>query len=289
LQNPYIFEQFLERMGMRPQPILHAEISASAGQFDKSIAAPPIAQFYIHMGPLRARISAHPPGTLSQDCMQRLVNADHFGSRKTAENFLDSAFFIALVPDAMEDAESARVIDVLRLLYQMAYQCCVALHPEYIFWSPANLWSSAECFAESVEEMFKSGLPPVLHMVAFVPPHSDLADLDQKLEGADDGILNADPAAVARISRGLALFCGQEVWAIAPKGMDEAQLLRRVARLAADMMVNGPIVEQHIVPGIDPGERIHLLPTFQDRDHVGLVRVIIIPAGTADDQSTQLA
>lgn len=111
-----------------------------------------------------------------------------------------------------------------------------------LFWSPAGLWSSVQELDRAVVAMEAAGLPPILHVVGF---------------GVESG--GADTAVALR-SRGLDWFAGQELLLSGPRGMTDTALVRRAARLAAHMMVNGPVVERQQTDGLEGGERIVLVP-----------------------------
>lgn len=115
----------------------------------------------------------------------------------------------------------------------------------HIFWSPARLWSDAPQFRASIAEMLVSGMPPVLHLVAF--RRKDLA------EGS------------VMATRGLTLFAGQELEARVPDGWTAAEMVRRLSRLALDMMLNGPIREARSMRGLESGEWIDLLPPLDGK------------------------
>lgn len=88
--------------------------------------------------------------------------------------------------------------------------------------------------------MLTSGMPPVLHLVAF--------RRHETAGGAHVG------------TRGLAAFAGQELAAAIPAGWTVADMVRRLARLALDIMVNGPIVERQRARGLQQGEWVDLSP-----------------------------
>lgn len=111
----------------------------------------------------------------------------------------------------------------------------------HLFWSPARLWSDAAQFRASIAEMLTSGMPPVLHLVAF--------------RRRDDG------AGASMGTRGLALFAGQELEARIPDGWTVADMVRRLSRLALDMMLNGPVRHQRTTRGLESGEWIDLSPS----------------------------
>jgi hypothetical protein len=116
----------------------------------------------------------------------------------------------------------------------------------HIFWSPARLWSDARQFRASVAEMLASGMPPVLHLVAF-----------RRHETGDGASIG---------TRGLALFAGQELEARIPVGWTVAEMVRRLSRLALDMMLNGPIRHARTMRGLGPSEWIGLSPQATSGD-----------------------
>lgn len=119
-----------------------------------------------------------------------------------------------------------------------------AFDAEQIFWSPARLWTGAPQFRGAIAEMQVSGMPPVLHLVAF---------------------RRRDDAAGERVAtRGLAAFAGQELEAQIPPGWDMAAIVKRLARLALDIMLNGPVVRTQQAPGLERGESVALTPQGGD-------------------------
>ena len=122
----------------------------------------------------------------------------------------------------------------------------------HFFWSPARLWSDAPQLRASTAEMLVSGMPPVLHMVAF--RHRDAED--------------------ARVgTRGLALFGEQELEARIPAGWTMAEMVKRLARLALDMTLNGPIRNIQRIRGLEPGEWVTLMPPAESEGRTATVLV----------------
>ncbi len=128
----------------------------------------------------------------------------------------------------------------MREFFKMMVLLIDLFDASHIFWSPARLWSDAQQFRASIAEMLASGMPPVLHLVAF------------RRKELEDG--------AAMGTRGLALFSGQELEARMPDGWTAAEMVRRLSRLALDMMLNGPIREARTMRGLEAGEWIDLLP-----------------------------
>jgi hypothetical protein len=124
---------------------------------------------------------------------------------------------------------------------------------QQLFWSPARLWSDAAQFRGAIAEMQVSGMPPVLHLVAF---------------------RRRDGGAGERVTtRGLVAFAGQELEAMMPPGWDMAAMVKRLARLALDMMLNGPLTRAQQAPGLHSGEWVVLTPQRGDGDRPATVRV----------------
>ncbi|MBB5706475.1 hypothetical protein [Sphingopyxis panaciterrulae] len=110
----------------------------------------------------------------------------------------------------------------------------------HIFWSPARLWSDAPQFRAAVAEMLASGMPPVLHLIAF-----------RRRESTDGEVV---------ATRGLAAFAGQELEAAVPPGWTMTDMVKRLARLALDLMLNGSVREEQTVGGLLAGERVRMTP-----------------------------
>ena len=62
-------------------------------------------------------------------------------------------------------------------------------------------------------------------------------------------------------TRGLAPFAGQELEARIPDGWTVAEMVRRLSRLALDMMLNGPVEHERTMRGLESGEWIDLSPS----------------------------
>ena len=128
----------------------------------------------------------------------------------------------------------------MREFFKMMVLLIDLFDASHIFWSPARLWSDAPQFRASIAEMLVSGMPPVLHLVAF---------RRHEIEGG------------ARMgTRGLALLAGQELEARIPNGWTVAEMVRRLSRLALDMMLNGPIRHARTMRGLGAGEWMDLSP-----------------------------
>ncbi|WP_158500080.1 hypothetical protein [Sphingopyxis macrogoltabida] len=128
----------------------------------------------------------------------------------------------------------------MREFFKMMVLLIDLFDASHFFWSPARLWSDAPQFRASVAEMLISGMPPILHLVAFRRHEVDGVDFVG--------------------TRGLALFAEQELEGRIPNGWTVAEMVRRLARLSLDMMLNGPVRESRRMRGLDPGEWVHLSP-----------------------------
>ncbi|MCW5646656.1 MAG: hypothetical protein KIT23_05450 [Sphingopyxis sp.] len=129
----------------------------------------------------------------------------------------------------------------MREFFKMMVLLIDLFDASHLFWSPARLWSDAAQFRASIAEMLASGMPPVLHLVAF-----------RRRE-------DADGASMA--TRGLALFAGQELEARIPEGWTVADMVKRLSRLALDMILNGPVQHDRTMRGLEGGEWIDLSPS----------------------------
>ena len=128
----------------------------------------------------------------------------------------------------------------MREFFKMMVLLIDLFDANHIFWSPARLWSDAPQFRASIAEMLASGMPPVLHLVAF-----------RRREAGEGATM---------VTRGLALFAGQELEARIPAGWTVAEMVRRLSRLALDMMLNGPVLRARTTRGLAAGEWIGLTP-----------------------------
>jgi hypothetical protein len=147
------------------------------------------------------------------------------------------------VPEPEPDADPATSTEPptrMREFFKMLVLLIDLFDASHIFWSPARLWSDAQQFRSSIAEMLASGMPPVLHLVAF-----------RRRE---------DRAGASMGTRGLAVFAGQELEARIPIGWTVAEMVRRLSRLALDMMLNGPVRHERTMRGLEAGEWIDLLP-----------------------------
>jgi hypothetical protein len=127
------------------------------------------------------------------------------------------------------------------------------LHPRLIQWRPARLWSPAPEMTLAIEKYLNGGPMPVLHIVGFS---------------------RTGKGASARIAtRGLRTFTGQELSANAGH-LGPAETVRRIARLAIDMIDYGPVVRSETIDGLMPGERIALSPSAGDEAN-GVVDIAI--------------
>jgi hypothetical protein len=129
-------------------------------------------------------------------------------------------------------------VSACREIFKLAVLLIDLTGADQLYWSPAGLWSDAWTFRAAVSEMLASGMPPVLHLVCFDPI-------------VPDGPLR---------SRGLAFFSGQELEIRNDGGLQTRELIRRLARLAIDVMVNGAIHAPRNFPGLVSGEHVGVEP-----------------------------
>lgn len=132
---------------------------------------------------------------------------------------------------------SADGVAACRELFKLAIILADAVEAASIFWSPAGLWSDMPTFRNAVAEMLSSGMPPLMHLVAF--------------NYRPDGMI---------VTRGLRFFAGQELQLLPGSGLDRRESVRRLARLALDIMMHGAISFARSFPGLIDGERIRVGP-----------------------------
>lgn len=151
--------------------------------------------------------------------------------------------------DDPPDVRAAR----LREFFKMALLLVDLFDASHVFWSAARLWSDAPQFRSAVAEMLTSGMPPVLHLIAFRRGEA--------------------PSGEVMRTRGLTLFGGQELEAAIPPGWTVAEMVRRLARIALDIILHGPVTEARGLQGLGPGEWVSLAPVPDPTGSRTLVRV----------------
>lgn len=104
-------------------------------------------------------------------------------------------------------------------------------------WLPNQLWSDARLLADAVIAVERQGLPPVMHLVGFIP--------------ATDGSV---------ATRGLDWFGLQDMRISAPGGMAAADLVRCLARLAAEQLAVRAPLRRGRYPGIARGDWVSIEP-----------------------------
>lgn len=238
-----VVETALRRMGMKPERVDGADVA-------ERIAAP---RFRLTFGAVSVLAGPAAGGALD------LADPDHPSTSLLAASlpigWRESGACWVFIPErdpgrGGASASSTEQPTRMREFFKMMVLLIDLFDASHIFWSPARLWSDAPQFRASVAEMLASGMPPVLHLVAF--RRKDLGN------GASVG------------TRGLVLFAGQELEARIPGGWTVAEMVRRLSRLALDMMLHGPVQHARTMRGLEAGEWIELLP----------------PLGSADQRST---
>lgn len=238
-----VVETALRRMGLKPERVDGADVA-------ERIAAP---RFRLTFGAVSVLAGPAAGGALD------LADPDHPSTSLLAASlpigWRESGACWVFIPErdprrGGASASSTEQPTRMREFFKMMVLLIDLFDASHIFWSPARLWSDAPQFRASVAEMLASGMPPVLHLVAF--RRKDLGN------GASVG------------TRGLVLFAGQELEARIPGGWTVAEMVRRLSRLALDMMLHGPVQHARTMRGLEAGEWIELLP----------------PLGSADQRST---
>lgn len=228
-------EQALRRMGLRPRKLPDDD--------PDPIARFGTPSFRLSLGPLSVR--AGPAGNRALDAADPAHPSTSLLAASLPRGWRTGDQCWMLVPET-DEAERATEDWPTRMreFFKVALLLIDLFDASHIFWSPALLWSDAGQFRASVAEMLASGMPPVLHLVAF---------------------RHYDTQAGQRVgTRGLSLFAGQELEGSLPGGWTVADMVKRLARLALDIMLNGPIGGRQRVRGLEAGEWITLSPTGTD-------------------------
>jgi hypothetical protein len=217
-------EVALRHMGLRPERL---DVSGTSGEG---------AAFRLRLGDLY--LTAAPAGDRA---VARIDPAHPSTSSLAASLPADwrsggRCWFFEPAPIGSEDEEKPSMRD----FFMMASLLIDLFDASHFFWGPARLWSDAKQFRASTAEMLASGMPPVLHLIAF-----------RQHDTGDAEIIR---------TRGLAHFGGQEMEAARPIGWTVADLVRRLARLSLDIIINGPVRGARRLPGLDPGEWISMAP-----------------------------
>lgn len=228
-------ETALRRMGLRPERV-DSEGADVAARF----AAP---RFRLTFGAVS--VLAGPAADAALD----LADPDHPSTSLLAASlprrWRESGACWVFIPERDPErgappAPSTEQPTRMREFFKMIVLLIDLFDASHIFWSPARLWSDAPQFRASIAEMLASGMPPVLHLVAF-----------RRRENGADASMG---------TRGLVLFAGQELEARIPVGWTVAEMVRRLSRLALDMMLNGPVRHARTMRGLEAGEWIDLSP-----------------------------
>ena len=110
-----------------------------------------------------------------------------------------------------------------------------------VMWVPARTISGFDFYVRGVTDYDEGGVFPVLALVNF--------------KKCDDGNVR---------STGLEWLTGQELVA-AQSNWSDAELMRRIVRVAHDLAVGGAVTGETELPGIEAGERIILTPDIANR------------------------
>lgn len=235
----------LRRMGLRPE-----RIDRDATGPDPRMASP---RFRLVFGTVTVLA-----GPATGDALD-VADPDHPATSLLAaslpRDWRDRGQCWIFIPEGNGGAElAAGEAERMREFFKMMVLLIDLIDASHIFWSPARLWSDAQQFRASVAEMLASGMPPVLHLVAF-----------RRREGEDGGATLG--------TRGLAIFSGQELEARIPRGWTVAEMVRRLSRLALDIMLHGPIRDAATMRGLGPSEWVELSPGPVDGKRVSTVVV----------------
>lgn len=241
-------EASLRRMGLKPERIDH-----EGGDIAERIAMP---CFRLAFGAVSVR--AGPAAEAALDFADPEHPSTSLLAASLPQKWRESGACWIFVPERDPQAPEASTEQPTRMreFFKMMVLLIDLFDASHIFWSPARLWSDAPQFRASIAEMLASGMPPILHLVAF--------------RRRDNG----DGASIG--TRGLALFAGQELEARIPGGWTVAEMVKRLSRLALDMMLNGPVRYPRTMRGLEAGEWIEMLPP---PENAGRRSIVIVEFG----------
>jgi hypothetical protein len=136
-------------------------------------------------------------------------------------------------------AGGERVPPVALALFSAGAAIAQSLNANAVLWSPANILSTIEYFAEAVNGYANGGAFPVLSTIDFEFDH-DRSTL---------------------LSSGLSWFSGQEFKLEgAEPVLNRMELMKRAVRLAHDIAVNGPVLALQTIADLHPHAKIMLFP-----------------------------
>lgn len=244
--DPGAMETAIRHMGLRPERL-------SAG--DDRIAGP---VFRLPFGSLT--ILAGPAAEAALDLADPLHPSTSLLGVTLPKSWRERGQCWIFIPEDAADARPAGESPTrMREFFKTMVLLIDLFDASHIFWSPARLWSDAPQFRASVAEMLISGMPPVLHLVAFRRHDTDRGEMIG--------------------TRGLALFAGQELEGRMPRGWTTADMVKRMARLALDIMLNGPVAGPQRLRGMSAHEWIVLSPQGGGGGHRSM---ILVEFGAAD-------
>ena len=219
-------ETALRHMGLRPERVAHEVAGIAAPQFRLCFGA--------------VSVLAGPAAAAARDAADPDDPSTSLLAASLPRDWRQDGHCWMFVPEAGQASAAATAQPTqMREFFKMMVLLIDLFDASHLFWSPARLWSDASQFRASIAEMLASGMPPVLHLVAF---------------RRRDGAGGAEEIG----TRGLALFAGQELEAQIPEGWTVADMVRRLSRLALDMMLNGPLNGARTMRGLESGEWIDL-------------------------------
>lgn len=126
------------------------------------------------------------------------------------------------------------VLPIVTGLLSVGAKLAEFLELSAVVWRPAKLASGPDFFIRSIGSFASGGAFPALSLVRFIN------------EGAG-----------AIRTSGLSWFSGQEI-EFEMSGLDEKAAMRRIVRVVHDIAVNGPVVEEVEVGGLEPNEKLHI-------------------------------
>lgn len=241
LASPEAVEGAMRRIGLRPRPVVPGAAGAES-------ADAPV--FGLAFGSVAATAGRAAAAVLDSADPADSANSSLACALPAGWRGGDPCWIVRLAaPEGAPTTQAARIREFFKLVVLLVD----LFEASHIYWSPARLWSDAPQFRAAVAEMLTSGMPPVLHLVAF------------RRRGAGAGETVA--------TRGLALFGGQELEAEVPAGWTMADMVKRLARIALDVMLHGPVLRSQNARGLEAGEMVRLIPATGEDGAERAIRV----------------
>ncbi len=168
---------------------------------------------------------------------------------------------LSIQPAAIHGVKAGDGKWVMDRLQQIQQLCCAAAilseatGATRLYCATARLWSPAAALIDAIAALERQGIPPLLHIVAFLGGTSN-----------GDAVLS---------SRGLCVIAGFELVMRYPPALPVVEAIRRLARLAVHALVAGPLQSGAVVAGIAPGETLTIGTAGENERAMGIMPVVL--------------